>query len=88
MKKQTDLEKLLMRIQHGTYNLEENHSIGNDGQGRDILTVEFLTEDEPIDFLAFNDLVSACNCIIVQVFGGSDAYHVAFSIEEKLPEGN
>jgi len=84
----TNLRLLEIAIEHGTYNLEENHSIGNDGQGRDILTVEFATEDEPIDFLAFQDLVNFHDCIIVQAFGGSDAYHVAFSIEEKLPEGH
>jgi hypothetical protein len=84
----TKLENLLDAIRTGTYNLEENHSIGNDGQGRKVLTVEYLTEDEPIDFQAFSDLVNAYDCIIIQVFGGSDSYHVAFSIEEKLESGH
>jgi hypothetical protein len=85
--KMSNLRNLEIAIEHGTYNLEENHSIGNDGQGREVLTVEFYTEDEPIDFLAFTDLVNSHGCVIVQVFGGN-SYHVGFSIEEKLPEGN
>ena len=83
-----NLKHLEIAIEHGTYNLEENHSIGNDGQGKELLTVEFNTEDEPVDFLAFQDLVNSHGCVIVQVFGGSDSYHVGFTIEEKLPEGN
>jgi hypothetical protein len=82
-----NLKHLEIAIETGTYNLEGNHSIGNDGQGREVLTVEFLTEDEPIDFIAFQDLVNSHGCIIVQVFGGSE-FKVGFSIEEKLPEGN
>jgi len=83
-----NLRHLEIAIENGTYNLEENHMIGNDGQGRGVLTVEFVTEDEPIDFIAFQDLVESHGCIIVQVFGGTDSSHVAFSIEEKLPEGH
>ena len=33
-----NLRHLEIAIENGTYNLEENHMIGNDGQGRGVLT--------------------------------------------------
>lgn len=82
---QTKLESLRNAISMGTYNVESS-DISHADAGGYLLTVEILTEEEPIDFQAFSDLINAHGCIIIQVAANNNT--VAFFIEEKLESGH
>jgi hypothetical protein len=81
---QTKLESLRNAISMGTYNVEQSE-ISHADAGY-ILTVEIISVDEPIDFIAFTDLINSHGCIIVQVTAGVKE-SVVFFIEEKLESG-